>query len=427
MNRIDSVEITGFWGARNLCIPFHSDVSFLIGVNGSGKTTVINMIAAALTVDFAALDRLVFNTIKIDLSEVGGRKKPTIIVEKVPNEDSPYQSITYKIKEKASDKFKEYSLDEFEEERLLRRGMHSHRMQVYMRQMNRGIFARIESLVNVSWLSIHRAELSDRGSDERNHESLVDRKLDQLNMSLMKYFSSLSKKVTDEIEDFQKSIILSLLTEQNEKSILTSVQSFDLETEKSSLIEIFNKLGIKQSKASTKIEKHFSSVKNARDKLVEKDQTLLLSDLMPILSSFRIHRVVQEWNVLLDKQKEVMVPQDTFIDVLNGLFQKKKLSVNDNNEIFVTTESGRQFPVKQLSSGEKQLFIILGEALLQKNAAWVYIADEPELSLHVSWQETLIENLRMINPMAQIICATHSPDVVSVFEEKVFNMEDVIV
>jgi predicted ATP-binding protein involved in virulence len=76
-----------------------------------------------------------------------------------------------------------------------------------------------------------------------------------------------------------------------------------------------------------------------------------------------------------------------------------------------------------LSSGEKQLLIVLGEALLQEKQAWVYIADEPELSLHVKWQESLVENLRTINPNAQIVFATHSPDVVSTFGDKVFDME----
>jgi predicted ATPase len=66
---------------------------------------------------------------------------------------------------------------------------------------------------------------------------------------------------------------------------------------------------------------------------------------------------------------------------------------------------------------------VLGEALLQEKRPWVYIADEPELSLHVRWQESLVENLRTINPNSQIIFATHSPDVVSIFDEKVFDME----
>ena len=77
-------------------------------------------------------------------------------------------------------------------------------------------------------------------------------------------------------------------------------------------------------------------------------------------------------------------------------------------------------------SGEKQLLIILGEALLQRSAPWVYIADEPELSLHVTWQESLVRNLKKVNPNAQIVFATHSPDIVSTYEDCVFDMEKIL-
>ncbi|THD39464.1 ATP-binding protein [Enterobacteriaceae bacterium ML5] len=106
--------------------------------------------------------------------------------------------------------------------------------------------------------------------------------------------------------------------------------------------------------------------------------------------------------------------------------QRKIFYINDKNELDVITQSGKELPITSLSSGEKQLIIVLGEALLQEKKSWVYIADEPELSLHVRWQESLVENLRAINPNAQIIFATHSPDVVSHFGKNVFDMEKLL-
>ena len=163
-------------------------------------------------------------------------------------------------------------------------------------------------------------------------------------------------------------------------------------------------------------------VNRAREKLSGKEG-LDLNDLMTLVNLYRSHRVVDNWNELLEKQAEILAPKATFVDVLNGLIERKKISVNDKNEIEATTDSGKKLGTRGLSSGEKQLIIILGEALLQKESPWIYIADEPELSLHVRWQEKLIENLRSINPKAQIICATHSPDVVSSFSKNVFDME----
>ena len=61
--------------------------------------------------------------------------------------------------------------------------------------------------------------------------------------------------------------------------------------------------------------------------------------------------------------------------------------------------------------------------MLQKAAPWIYIADEPELSLHVNWQVVLVDNLREMNPASQIIVATHSPDIVSHYARNVHDME----
>jgi len=425
MNKIDRVEIIGFWGDREIAIDFYSDVNFLIGVNGSGKTTVINLIAAALSADFTTLDRLPFEKLRIGLSEVGGRKKPSIEVEKIRSEDSPYPSIAYRIREKASDKYKEYSLDEFEERSALRRRIPPRQYHLYMRQMNRGILAKLQSIANVSWLSIHRASSSRYSPEEESYESTVEQKLEELSNELGKYFSVLSSKVSEEIAEFQRNIISSLLTEQTKSEVFSLVKSFDLQDEKKALIEIFNKLKIGGKNPTTKIDKHFQEVSEAREKLSTK-KGLDINDLMTLVNSYRSHRVVENWNALLKKQAEILQPKSTFVDVLNGLFQRKKVLINEKNEIEATTESGKKLNVRGLSSGEKQLIIILGEALLQRSAPWIYIADEPELSLHVKWQEKLIENLRRLNPQAQIICATHSPDVVSSFGANVFDMEKMI-
>jgi len=424
VNRIDKVNIYEFWGDRTVTINFFPDVNFFIGVNGSGKTTAINIIAAALTADFSTLDRLPFKKINIELSEVGGRKKPYIEVEKLDNEDTPFTSIIYRIKEKSSEKFKEYSLDELEEEAFIRKRISPRQFRSFMRQrINRGILAKLEAIATVSWLSIHRSSKSI--AEETSYESTVDLKLEELSSDLGKYFSVLSAKVSDEIAEFQRNIISSLLTEQTESTVFSHVRSFDLDIEKQALYDIFDKLKIGGKSGKSKIDKHFQDVRRARLKLSDKS-LLDLNDIMTLVNSYRSHRIVDSWNDLLKKQADILRPKKIFVDVLNGLFQRKKIYINDKNEIEAKTDSGKILSVRGFSSGEKQLIIILGEALLQQESPWIYITDEPELSLHVKWQEKLIENLRRINPKAQIICATHSPDVVSTFSNNIFDMERII-
>lgn len=425
MNRIDRVTIDGFWGNHRVELNFDPDVNCLIGVNGSGKTTVINIIAAALSADFPTLDRLPFKKLQINLATVGSNIRPSIEVEKASRRASPYFHITYRIKEKASEKYESFSLDELQEERFLRGDIPMRHRQRFLSQLNRGLLAKLHTLINVSWLSIHRSTGPRYLAEERSFESSVDLKVDELNDGLSKYFSMLSKRESLEVEDFQKNIIFSLLTDQTEKAVLSSVKRFDIEREKSALIDIFMKLGFKETRISGRVNRHFDSLVSALDKW-EANEAISLPDIMTVVGSFRVHRVVQEWNKLLEKQISIMSPRQNFLRLFNEMLQRKRLEINEKSDMIVVTESGKKFPLSSLSSGEKQLFIILGEALLQEGAPWVYIADEPELSLHVFWQESLIDNLKSINPMAQIIFATHSPDIVGEYGDKVIDMESII-
>ena len=66
----------------------------------------------------------------------------------------------------------------------------------------------------------------------------------------------------------------------------------------------------------------------------------------------------------------------------------------------------------QLSSGEKQMLVILLTVLVQDNRHGVLFMDEPEISLHVEWQQRLVSIIRGLNPNIQIILTTHSPAVI---------------
>ena len=68
---------------------------------------------------------------------------------------------------------------------------------------------------------------------------------------------------------------------------------------------------------------------------------------------------------------------------------------------------------------------MLTEALLQRERNYLFIADEPELSLHVKWQKMILPEMLKINPNAQIIVATHSPEVASNYPDKIINMSTI--
>ena len=79
-----------------------------------------------------------------------------------------------------------------------------------------------------------------------------------------------------------------------------------------------------------------------------------------------------------------------------------------------------------LSSGEKQMLVILLTALCEDHQPYVLFMDEPEASLHFEWQKRLITMVRDINPNAQIILTTHSPAVImDGWEDAVTEVSDI--
>lgn len=93
-------------------------------------------------------------------------------------------------------------------------------------------------------------------------------------------------------------------------------------------------------------------------------------------------------------------------------FNKDKIfSLTAKNELIMKVPGGN-LDLVELSSGEKQMIILLGQMYISNRKPVIYIADEPEVSLHVKWQEKLVDALLIINPKAQFLLATHSPDII---------------
>ena len=130
----------------------------------------------------------------------------------------------------------------------------------------------------------------------------------------------------------------------------------------------------------------------------------------------------EDLNLLKDKfleKKEkidfIYKDRDIFKNKLNELFSDtgKSIKLDENNSIIFNINEKESVTPYQLSSGEKQLLIILLNVLLLENKPTIVLMDEPEISLHVEWQMVLIETLLDINPNLQLIITTHSPSLVS--------------
>lgn len=109
------------------------------------------------------------------------------------------------------------------------------------------------------------------------------------------------------------------------------------------------------------------------------------------------------------KAAEVSKPKTLFQDLMDDLFSEtgKKIRRKSNEILF--DQDGDLLTPYQLSSGEKQMLVILLTVLVQDGEHCTLFMDEPEISLHIEWQQRLIALIRQLNPHVQIVMTTHSP------------------
>jgi len=123
-------------------------------------------------------------------------------------------------------------------------------------------------------------------------------------------------------------------------------------------------------------------------------------------------------------RQQIFQPIERFVKILGDFIDDKDVGIS-NGELTIRKD-GKRIPTDDLSSGEKQLLILLIETLLQKEEPFVFLADEPELSLHVEWQAKVISSIKILNPRSQVIVATHSPEIAGGWKGKIIDMEDII-
>jgi AAA domain, putative AbiEii toxin, Type IV TA system len=123
--------------------------------------------------------------------------------------------------------------------------------------------------------------------------------------------------------------------------------------------------------------------------------------------------IVSKYNT---QKTDLFFQTDRYSQLMNGFLANggKTIEFNERGYMFVAIRDLKgERSIASLSSGEAQIFVILTHLafnLLAQNN--VLIIDEPELSLHVQWQELFVDSILSSNPNIQYVLATHSPSII---------------
>lgn len=102
-------------------------------------------------------------------------------------------------------------------------------------------------------------------------------------------------------------------------------------------------------------------------------------------------------------------------ELINSRFAFKELRTDPERGFwFVNVDDGSELAPGFLSSGEQHQLVMLYEFLFHMKAETLVLIDEPELSLHVSWQVEYLRDMQRIIDIAgiDVVIATHSPQII---------------
>lgn len=428
MLKLKSIEIKGIWGIRTITTDFFEDVNVFIGNNGTGKTTFLNIIESVLTADLEQLFSSSFDEVVVNLESDKNTRKIKVIKRLL---DINNNGIEYRI---GSKKFEIPLLRDYD----LR---NQHRFHPKIRNEIKSLKDELSSILSICWLSVHREiqnieEPEYAGNRESRAKNTIDQRLTDLMRRLTVYQLQLESESSKLSSKFREQVFESMLYRQDFDELnLEQLEPVDPDEIKRKLNKAYNDLGLYSKETREKIALHSQKIGLALQKIAQwkiDKKNLQVNDVTPLSLLNRTLSMIKISTDIDLQKKEVFKPIDTYIKILKEFVPDKvfKLDTESSGELSVYNSTDKTFqnplPIKLLSSGEKQLIILLTEALLQKKGNFIFIADEPELSLHISWQRKILSAIRELNDNAQIVVATHSPEVAGQWRERIINMENIL-
>jgi ABC-type lipoprotein export system ATPase subunit len=105
-----------------------------------------------------------------------------------------------------------------------------------------------------------------------------------------------------------------------------------------------------------------------------------------------------------------------FTEFLKQHYGRKYVQIDPERgfTIMVSGDKTSELQPSKLSSGEQQILVLAHEILFKATPGTLVLIDEPELSLHVLWQASFVEDLALMGQVNNLsfLLATHSPTLI---------------
>ncbi|NBB28698.1 AAA family ATPase [Cellulophaga sp. BC115SP] len=384
--KLSKIEIKGLFDIFDYSIPLHNEesLSIITGPNGFGKTMILNIIDSLFNNNLAFFQTLVFESILIETED---KTKLSLV------KDQDYVLLQL---EKLDIVLANYKLEQ-NINKLFSAEEQDNQLSFFYQKLNEVLNSPKVHLIKEQRL-INRSSLFVSGN-------LLELDEEELTIDTIHRCAIELKGLLDRYTQ-QSYIINQQIDSTFPKRLLT-------ENEKISIEEFNNRFRI----------------------LRMKHEKLQSFGLMESIQEIPIYDE-RNANVLLvylkDSEDKIKVFEgllarlELFTSILNSSrFIYKTIKIDRKKGFVFITNKGKELKLTELSSGEQHEVVMLYELIFKTTLNTLVLIDEPELSLHVTWQKGFLNDILQIMKLQkmQVIIATHSPQIINDRWDLVFNLE----
>lgn len=441
--KIENIRIDGLFGETSYDIRLRDNKLIIVAENGSGKTTIVNIIYYFLSRQWAKLLRYKFDSItcsidghlltlnKSDLEPVFSKSierqlkrfpnrlrqefaefiKPEDIAELYRN---PSRIESYSRKIGISRSMLLDLIEEFNyKQASLFEGRSMQNEKVLSEQMNCQIlylptFRRIEQELKAIIPDLeddidtyNRKRRFNARQKELGYVELVEFGMEDVNEKIKLKMGNLRENLNNNIKNnLTGGYLRDVINKAYSNISYDQIKALDERSLNSMLSRIDDSVLSKNEK--NRLEDFVKEI-NAQGK-IEKEETKIIAQF--------IYRLLEIYNDLKVRERDI----EQFVEICNE-YCVNKVFVYDNIDFRINIRplhngkirKGEEIELSELSSGEKQIVSLFSHLFLSQQKDFFLIIDEPELSLSVPWQSRFLVDV-VRNPYCKgLLAVTHSP------------------
>lgn len=452
--KLVALKISKLHGCYNYDVEFNSDVTFIYGENGCGKTTILNITEIIITGQLYKLFNYAFTEIELTYDSKNGQKKPESI--RIENRKKVLAVIFngHNFSVTRDRIYDEMMMDDADPQELQWRYFEINPFLKEIRRTFNYVYLPLNRSMKSSDLEMNSKKMfyMQRIRDHAYYEAEIDDDSQVQDLAMIQVQQLISRKHTEmmahisNINDGFRNEILKSLLEANKKSSFSDVfQGIignatnntiqDLQNTKISYIKTLNDLNIVSKQEEASYIRFFDDFIEDFSNYLQETSTnsvrgISVELLMKYQEVTKMKEIVSIAERIEKKKSKVREPMDIFIKTMNDFIgttrEEKEIIINQNGRIsFRTRYNNKPIDIQNLSSGEKQLLTFFANLIfnVKSQRAGIFVVDEPELSLHLSWQKMFVEKTMGINKNIQLIFATHAPEIIGARRNKMFKLE----